>query len=57
MCTALVWKIHWEMDARLSGDNLCSLDIEEWPEMEACSMEKCPGCKNSMYDELEVLEG
>ncbi len=53
---ALVWKICWEMDARPSGDNLCSLDIEEWPEMEACSTEKCPGHENSMYDELDILE-
>ncbi|KAK0218496.1 hypothetical protein EDD85DRAFT_942351 [Armillaria nabsnona] len=49
--------MRWEMDARPSGDNLCSLDVEEWPEMEACSTEKCPGRENSMYDMLEVLEG
>ncbi len=45
------------MDARPSGDNLCSLDIEEWPEIDACSREKCLGRGNFMYDMLDVLEG
>ncbi|PBK65366.1 hypothetical protein ARMSODRAFT_442239 [Armillaria solidipes] len=54
--TALVWKMFWEMDARPSGDRLCSLEIEEWPEMETCLSEKCPGCGRLVYDRLEVLE-
>ncbi|KAK0450462.1 uncharacterized protein EV420DRAFT_736563 [Desarmillaria tabescens] len=53
---ALVWKMFWDMDARPSGDRLCSLEIEEWPEMEACLSEKCPGCGRFVYDRLEVLE-
>ncbi|KAK0209336.1 hypothetical protein DFS33DRAFT_527004 [Desarmillaria ectypa] len=54
--TALVWKMFWEMDVRPSGDMLCSLEIEEWPEMDACLSEKCPGCGRLVYDRLEVLE-
>ncbi len=53
--TALVWKMFWEMDAR-PGDRLCSLEIEEWPEMETCLSEKCPGCGRLVCDRLEVLE-
>ncbi|KAK0185340.1 hypothetical protein F5146DRAFT_1144540 [Armillaria mellea] len=54
--TALVWKMFWEMDARPSGDRLCSLEIEEWPEMETCLLQKCLGCGKLVYDRLEVLE-
>ncbi|KAK0218530.1 hypothetical protein EDD85DRAFT_990213 [Armillaria nabsnona] len=49
-------KIFWEMDTRPSGDRLCSLEIEEWPEMETCLLEKCPRCGRFVYDRLEVLE-
>ncbi|KAK0185339.1 hypothetical protein F5146DRAFT_203138 [Armillaria mellea] len=54
--TALVWKMFWEMDARPSGDRLCSLEIEEWPEMETCLLQRCPGCGKLVHDRLEVLE-
>ncbi|KAG7439355.1 uncharacterized protein BT62DRAFT_925865 [Guyanagaster necrorhizus] len=54
--TALVWKMFWEMDAKSSGDRLCSLEVEEWPEMLACSEVKCAGCGMAVYDRLEVME-
>ncbi|KAK0485552.1 hypothetical protein EDD18DRAFT_1083221, partial [Armillaria luteobubalina] len=53
---ALVWRMFWEMDARPSGDRLCSLEIEEWEEMERCLGEKCGGCGRAVYERLEVLE-
>ncbi|KAK0491696.1 hypothetical protein EDD18DRAFT_1080328 [Armillaria luteobubalina] len=53
---ALVWKMFWEMDARPSGERLCSLEIEEWEEMERCLGEKCGGCGRAVYERLEVLE-
>ncbi|KAK0207273.1 hypothetical protein IW262DRAFT_664644 [Armillaria fumosa] len=53
---ALVWKMFWEMDARPSGDRLCSLEIKEWEEMESCLLQKCTGCGRLVYERLEVLE-
>ncbi|KAK0479847.1 hypothetical protein EDD18DRAFT_845079 [Armillaria luteobubalina] len=53
---ALVWKMFWEMDARPSGERLCSLEIEEWEEMERCLGEKCAGCGGAVYERLDVLE-
>ncbi len=47
----------WEMDARLSGDRLRSLEVEELLEMKACYPEKCPGYGMLVYDSmLELLE-
>ncbi|KAK0485534.1 hypothetical protein EDD18DRAFT_699095 [Armillaria luteobubalina] len=53
---ALVWKMFWEMDVSPSGERLCSLEIEEWEEMERCLGEKCGGCGRAVYERLEVLE-
>ncbi|KAK0497492.1 hypothetical protein EDD18DRAFT_155917 [Armillaria luteobubalina] len=33
---ALVWRMFWEMVARPSGERLCSLESEEWDEIERC---------------------
>ncbi|KAK0479851.1 hypothetical protein EDD18DRAFT_1440591 [Armillaria luteobubalina] len=52
----LVWKMFWEMDARPSGERLCSLGIEEWEEMERCLGEKCGVCGRAVCERLEVLE-
>ncbi|KAK0492966.1 hypothetical protein EDD18DRAFT_1181750 [Armillaria luteobubalina] len=46
----------WEIDARPSGDRLCSLEVEEWEEMERCLGQKCTGCRRAVYERLEVLE-
>ncbi|PBK84451.1 hypothetical protein ARMGADRAFT_1067414 [Armillaria gallica] len=32
----------WGMDPKPLGAGLCSLEIAEWPEMDACWTEKCP---------------
>ncbi|KAK0467620.1 hypothetical protein IW261DRAFT_1058773 [Armillaria novae-zelandiae] len=53
---ALVWRMFWEMDARPSGEGLCSLEVEEWDEMERCLGERCAGCGRAVYERLEVLE-
>ncbi|KAK0466600.1 hypothetical protein IW261DRAFT_1426741 [Armillaria novae-zelandiae] len=53
---ALVWRMFWEMDARPSGEGLCSLEVEEWDEMERCLGERCAGCGRAVYEQLEVLE-
>ncbi|KAK0479812.1 hypothetical protein EDD18DRAFT_1206869 [Armillaria luteobubalina] len=53
---ALVWRMFWEMDARPSGERLCSLEVEEWEEMERCLGERCVGCGRVLYERLEVLE-
>ncbi|KAK0207271.1 hypothetical protein IW262DRAFT_664556 [Armillaria fumosa] len=54
--SALVWRMFWEMDTRPSGDKLCSLEIEEWEQMESCLLQKCGGCGRLVYERLEVLE-
>ncbi|KAK0462137.1 hypothetical protein IW261DRAFT_1348466 [Armillaria novae-zelandiae] len=53
---ALVWRMFWEMDTRPSGEGLCSLEVEEWDEMERCLGERCAGCGRAVYERLEVLE-
>ncbi|KAK0479836.1 hypothetical protein EDD18DRAFT_1113768 [Armillaria luteobubalina] len=53
---ALVWRMFWEMDARPSGERLCSLEVEEWEETERCLGEKCGRCGWAVYERLEVLE-
>ncbi|KAK0467617.1 hypothetical protein IW261DRAFT_1680158 [Armillaria novae-zelandiae] len=53
---ALVWRMFWEMDARPSGEGLCSLEVEEWEETERCLGERCAGCGRAVYERLEVLE-
>ncbi|PBK83223.1 hypothetical protein ARMGADRAFT_1089570 [Armillaria gallica] len=53
---ALVSSMFWETDARPSGDTLCLLEIEEWPEMETILSGKCSACGRLVYDRLEVLE-
>ncbi|KAK0467588.1 hypothetical protein IW261DRAFT_1680064 [Armillaria novae-zelandiae] len=53
---ALVWRMFWEMDVWPSGEGLCSLEVEEWDEMERCLGERCAGCGRAVYEQLEVLE-
>ncbi|KAK0491698.1 hypothetical protein EDD18DRAFT_1109451 [Armillaria luteobubalina] len=53
---ALVWNMFWEMDARPSGERLCSLEVEEWEETGRCVGEKFGGCGRVVYERLDVLE-
>ncbi|KAK0462129.1 hypothetical protein IW261DRAFT_199849 [Armillaria novae-zelandiae] len=52
----LMWRMFWEMNPRPSGEGLCSLEVEEWEEMERCLGERCAGCGKAVYERLEVLE-
>ncbi|KAK0466614.1 hypothetical protein IW261DRAFT_1683522 [Armillaria novae-zelandiae] len=47
----LLWRMFWEMDTRPLGEGLCSLEVEEWDEME-----RCAGYGRAVYERLEVLE-
>ncbi|KAK0467611.1 hypothetical protein IW261DRAFT_1426467 [Armillaria novae-zelandiae] len=53
---ALLWRMFWEMDAQPSGEGLCSLEVEEWDEMQRCLGEQCAVCGRAAYERLEVLE-
>ncbi|KAK0486733.1 hypothetical protein EDD18DRAFT_1292630 [Armillaria luteobubalina] len=53
---ALLWRMFWEIYASPSRDRLCSLEVEEWEEMERCLGQKCTGCGRAVYERLEVLE-
>ncbi|KAK0491701.1 hypothetical protein EDD18DRAFT_1358477 [Armillaria luteobubalina] len=53
---ALLWRMFWEIDARPSGERLCSLEVKEWEETERCFGEKCTECGWAVYERLDVLE-
>lgn len=46
-----------EMDRRPSGDTLCGLDMEEWPEAIACWEAQCnqSGCGRLNYNKMNTL--
>ena len=48
-------RVFMEMDKSPSGDALCTLDFQQWPEVIECLDAKC-GCGQSWYDNLHTLQ-